>query len=65
VLTVRVSREAREKGASEVRSQAKLTNSLRVREPRGLGFRCGPAPERHAGPFEPPQRDPTHQIKQP
>jgi len=33
----------REKGVSEDRFQAKQTNSLRARGPRGLEFRCGPA----------------------
>jgi hypothetical protein len=31
---------------SEERSQAEQTNYLRALEPRGLEFRCGPAPER-------------------
>ena len=35
----------REEGVSEDRFQAKQTNSLRARGPRGLEFRCGPAPE--------------------
>jgi len=33
----------REEGVSEDRFQAKQTNSLRARGPRGLEFRCGPA----------------------
>ena len=46
MLRRRACREAREKGVGEERSQAKQTNSLRVRQPRGLEFRCGPAPVR-------------------
>jgi hypothetical protein len=46
VLRRRPRREAREEGVSEERSQAKQTNSLRARRPRGLEFRGWLAPER-------------------
>ena len=36
----------REEGVSEERFQAKQTNNLRARGPRGLEFHCGLAPER-------------------
>jgi hypothetical protein len=40
----------REEGVSEDRSKGKQTNSLRARGPRGLEFRCGPAPGRLPAP---------------
>ena len=49
VLTRRARSEAREEGLSEERSQAKQTNILRARWPRGLEFHCGPAPKPHTG----------------
>ena len=45
-LGSRASSEKRGEGVSEERFQAKQTDGLRARGPRGLEFRCGPAPER-------------------
>ena len=49
VLTRRARSEAREEGLSEERSQAKQTDILRARGPRGLELRCWPVPKPHTG----------------